>query len=282
MSGGLSLVQALEAEEPLVMVELRPPEAGLDATASMDAWIDGHHAVRRLRRSGRFVLLTDNAVGRSEEENLAHLEGNLSAESDPIGVIPFLTCKHPLEYCLWYADRAWSSGFRAITVVGGDQGGPPRCLPHAYQLRERIRSRVPDLSLGGWVNPHRDPVEQVGFLTGARDCTDFYLSQVVSEHSAPQVERFLNELELRGVGLPGAFGVFYYRSAHPYTLRQLGKFFPVPSKAVAEAFDRGVPPEELCARSLRALRKAGVRHVYLSNLSVRTAAATVEAVLQLV
>ena len=282
MSGELSLVQALEAEEPLVMVELRPPAAGLDAAASMDAWIDSHHGVGRLRRSGRFVLLTDNAVGRSEEENLAHLEGNLPGESDSLGVIPFLTCKHSLEYCLWYADRAWSSGFRAITVVGGDQGGAPRCLPHAYQLRERIRSRVPDLSLGGWVNPHRDPVEQVGFLAGAGDCTDFYLSQMVSEHSAPQVANFLNELEVRAVGLPGVFGIFYYRSAHPDTLRRLGKFFPVPSRAVAEAFDRGVPPEELCARSLRALREVGVRHVYLSNLHVRTAASTVEAVLRLV
>ena len=274
-------LEALGGDNDLVMVELRPPRAGLDGAASMDAWIDSHHAVGRLHRAGRFVLLTDDAVGQLEEENLSHLEGNLAGASGATGVIPFLTCKHPLEYCLVYAERAWARGLRAITVVGGDRAGAPRCLPHAFQLRNRIRQRVRDLSLGGWVNPHRDPVEQARFLADAEAETDFYLSQDVSDDSAGRVERFLEALATCDVRMPGVFGVFYYRSPDPGTLKQLGRYFPVPADSVRRAFRAGASPEELCARSLRALRDAGARHLYVSNLPVRSAASTLERVLRL-
>ena len=53
--------------------------------------------------------------------------------------MPFLTSKHTLDFCLSYAERAWQEGFPSLVVLGGDQSvGPPRCVTHAWQLREAI------------------------------------------------------------------------------------------------------------------------------------------------
>lgn len=274
-------IRALESPEPTVTVELRPPGAGLRGDDAMDVWIDTYHAVRRLGRDGRFVFLTDNAVGADEEENLSHLEANLAEEADPSWIVPFLTCKHTLEYCLTFAQRAWARGFRALTVLGGDRSvGPPRCLPHAYLLRERIRREIPSLGLGGWANPHRDADEQARYLADARETTDFFLTQVVSHHSASRVERLVEALDRLGVGAPGVFGVFYYRSANARTLQRLAEFFPVPARELAREFEEGATPEDVCARSLRALRAAGARNVYVSNLPARSAARTLDRILE--
>jgi len=245
----------------------------------MEAWIDMRHAVRRLAGRGRYVFLTDNAVGEGEEENLGHLEANLGGEVNFSRLVPFLTCKHPLDYCVLYAERAASRGFDALTVVGGDSTeDTPRCVPHAYLLREKLRRRVPGLALGGWVNPHRDPVEQVGYLAEEFH-GDYFLSQVVSHHDLGRVEAFLEEAARRGVTVPGAFGVFFYRSANPCTLSRLGEFFPVPAAEITAEFEAGATPEEVCARSIRALRASGARHVYLSNLGLRRAPARLERIL---
>jgi 5,10-methylenetetrahydrofolate reductase len=235
--------------------------------ASVDAWIDMYHLVRRLARQDTLILLTDNAIGQAEEENLAHLTANLAGELAPSRIIPFLTAKHSLDYIQLYAARAASHGFEALTVVGGDpSGGPPRCFPHAYLLRRWLRRRVPSLGLGGWVNPLRDPVEQVDFLLHPEFEAEFFLTQIVSHHSVDRVERFVTEARRRGVPYPGVFGVFLYRSANPRTLQQLGSFFPVPAEGVTRDFAEGLSPEEICARSIRALREVGVDKVYISNL----------------
>jgi hypothetical protein len=166
-----------------------------------------------------------------------------------------------------HASRAASRGFEAITVLGGDHtAGPPRCVPHARELRTLIRRRVPGLDLGGWANPHRPADEQVGFLLDARFEADFYLTQIVSHHSIRAVERFLAESRRRAVPYPGVFGVFLYRSANPATLAKLADFFPVPAAELTREFDSGLSPEEICAKSVRLLREAGADKVYLSNL----------------
>src|SRR3954469_661458 len=159
------LLDNLRSGRQVIAAELRPPRAELEAAASMDAWIDTYHAVRSLTRAGTFVFLTDRAVGSKEEDNLRHLVINLGADVPRSSVVPFVTCKHPIEYCLAYADRARDHGFEALVVLGGDKSvGPVRCVEHAWQLRERIRQRVPDLMLGGWANPHADAVTQVNHL----------------------------------------------------------------------------------------------------------------------
>jgi 5,10-methylenetetrahydrofolate reductase len=256
--------------EQLITVELRPPAAGLSSADSMDAWIDMHHAVRRLLADGRIVFVTDNAVGSREEENLAHLVANIGEEVGGRGVVPFLTLKHTMDYCMVYAQRAAAAGFDALTVLGGDHlVGPPRCLPHAHLLREKIRHRIPSLALGGWANPHRHAEQQAGFLHDPGAHADFFLTQIVSHHSAENVEAFVKELQRRGVEAPGVFGVFFYRSAKPATLTKLSEFFPVPAAALTREFEAGVEAEEVCARSIRALRDAGASRIYVSNLGLR-------------
>src|ERR1041385_3465231 len=124
-----SVLRRLREARPLLAVELRPPRSGMSYADSVDAWIDMYHSIRRLARQDTLIFLTDNAGGRSGEEKLAHLLGNLAGEVPPAKLVPFLTCNHPLEYLPLYAARAASHGFEALTVVGGDQsGGAPRAV----------------------------------------------------------------------------------------------------------------------------------------------------------
>ena len=274
------LVNALGAGPAVVSVELRPPRAELDAAAGMDAWIDTYHAVSGLVRSGSYVFLTDSAVGASEENNLRHLVINLGSDVPRDRVVPFLTTKHSMAFCLAYAERAWQEGFSSLVVLGGDRKiGPPRCVEHAWQLREAIREHVPDLTLGGWANPHADPIRQAGYIDDERYSAEFFLTQVVSHHDIRQVDRFQAEFARRRVTVPGVFGVFYYRSANPKTLEILKQFLPVPAEGLVKEFAEGASPDEICARTIRRLREAGVKHVYVSNLPVGKARQTLERVL---
>ena len=275
-----ALISQLRSDTRVIAAELRPPRAELQAAASRDAWIDTYHAVRSLTRTGTFVFLTDSAVGSKEEDNLRHLVINLGADVPRSSVVPFLTCKHPLDYCLAYADRARDHGFEALVVLGGDKSvGPARCVEHAWQLREEIRQRVPDLSLGGWANPHANPAAQVDHLMQDRVHAEFYLTQIVSHHSRGAVERFLAEGARRGLMLPGMFGIFYYRSANPRTLASLKDFLPVPVDELTREFAEGASPEEICARSIRALSQVGAKHFYISNLPLGRAALTLSRIL---
>jgi 5,10-methylenetetrahydrofolate reductase len=277
------LVEQLRGDKAVIAAELRPPRAELETAASMDAWIDTYHAVRGLTRAGTFVFLTDSAVGTREEDNLRHLVINLGEDVPRSHVIPFLTCKHTAEFCLAYADRAHHHGFDSLVVLGGDKHvGPPRCVEHAWQLREMIRARDEGLSLGGWANPHGTAATQVDHLLDDRVTAEFYLTQIVSHHSRPAVERLLEEAARRGLKLPGMFGVFYYRSPKPQTLRTLSQFLPVPVDELQAEFAAGATPDEVCARSIRELTASGVRHFYVSNLPINRAASTLQRILSLV
>ena len=262
----MTLAARLSEPEPLIAVELRPPRAELEQGLSMDSWMAMHRALSRLIRRDTALFLTDNAVGAREEENLHHLGCNLEEDVPKDRICPFLTAKHTLEYCLWYVDRAAAAGHSALTVLGGDRTvGAPRCLPHAYLLRQKIRQRHPDLALGGWANPYEDAGAQVRYLLDDGVTADFYLTQIVSHHDLTPVERFREVAADRGLALPGAFGVFYYRSANPQTLATLARFMRVPAAEITRDFERGLTADEICARTIRALRDLGIRHVYVSN-----------------
>jgi 5,10-methylenetetrahydrofolate reductase len=277
------LVEQLRGEQQVIAAELRPPRAELETSASMDAWIDTYHAVRGLTRAGTFVFLTDSAVGMKEEDNLRHLVINLGDGVPRSHVVPFLTCKHTAEFCLAYADRAHHHGFESLVVLGGDKHvGPPRCVEHAWQLREMIRGRDQTLSLGGWANPHSRPETQVQHLLEDRVTAEFYLTQIVSHYSRRAVEAFLDEAARRNLSLPGMFGVFYYRSAKPSTLKTLSQFLPVPLDELQKEFAEGATPDAVCARSIRELTASGVKHFYVSNLPVGKAASTLQRILSLV
>jgi 5,10-methylenetetrahydrofolate reductase len=272
-------LESLESGDLLLAAELRPPRAELASAAGMDAWIDTYHAVRSLAARDTFVFLTDSAVGVPEEDNLRHLTVNLGDDAPLRHVVPFLTSKHPLDYCLSYADRARQFGFESLVVLGGDRSvGAPRSVEHAWQLRKAIRDRGSDLVLGGWANPYRDPARQVGYLLDADFTASFYLTQIVSHHDVAPVARFLEEADRRGLALPGVFGVFYYRSANPRTLRLLGDFIPVPDEALAREFGDGATPDEVCARTIAAMYGVGARRFYISNLPLGRAHATLAAI----
>lgn len=271
-TSGALLRRELAKPGPLVSVELRPPRSELEAEKGMSAWIDLHHTLGRLTRQGLFVFLTDNAVGDAEEENLAHVGANVGDDVDLRRIVPILTSKHKLDYCLLFASRAWSQGFEALTVLGGDRTvGPPRCVPHGRDLRELIRRQIPGLALGGWANPHKDAATQASYVTAPDAMADFALTQVVSHHSLADVEALLEALERAERRVPTIFGVFFYRSANPKTLQVLNEFFPVPAEEITREFDTGRSAEEICARTIRELRRVGAEKIYVSNLGSRGA-----------
>jgi hypothetical protein len=247
----------------------------------MDAWIDMYHAVRSLARRDVRVFLTDSAVGTQEENNLRHLVTNLGRDVVRDHVIPFLTSKHSAEFCLSYAEQAWQHGFPSLVVLGGDRTvGRPRCVEHAWQLREQIRAREPRLTLGGWANPYGDIAQQVSFISDESFHAEYYLTQIASHLNIQPVERFIRETRNRGVEKPGLFGVFFYRSANPRTLAALRQFLPVPAEGLTREFGSGATPVDVCARTLRAMIDAGARHFYISNLPLDGAAAMLSEILE--
>jgi hypothetical protein len=277
----MDVLAALRSGSSVFAAELRPPRAELALAEGMDAWIDTYHAVRRLTRQGTFVFLTDSAVGAEEEDNLRHLVTNLGNDVRRERIVPFLTSKHTLDYCLSYAERARQHGFPALVVLGGDKGvGRPRSVAHAWELRKMMRDRDPSLTLGGWANPHADPEQQVDYLTDPQFHAEFYLTQVVSHHDAGKVARFISAAERRGLTAPGMFGVFFYRSANPRTLRTLQSFLPVPVEGLTQDFAAGTTPEDVCARTIRTLIDAGARHFYISNLPIGGAQHLLSAILE--
>ena len=278
----MSFLQSLQSESTVITAELRPPRAELGSIDGMDAWIDTYHAVRTLTRQDVPVFLTDSAVGTQEENNLRHLVTNLGRDIPRDRIVPFLTAKHSLEFCLSYAQQARQHGFPALVVLGGDRAiGRPRCVEHAWQLRQAIARREPQLTLGGWANPYADPIQQVGYLIDDCFTAEFYLTQVVSHLNVAPVARFVDEARTRGLDhLPGLFGVFFYRSASPRTLNLLSQFLPVPTDRLAAEFSEGATPVDICARTIRAMLDVGARHFYISNLPLRRAPSTLNAILE--
>ena len=277
----VSFLNDLRTRESVISVELRPPRAELESSAGIDAWIDLYHSIRSLTRLDVRVMLTDSAVGAQEENNLRHLVANLGEAVARTRVVPFLTSKHSIEFCMAYADQTVEHGFPSLVVLGGDKHvGRPRIVEHAWQLRQSIRARHPGLELGGWANPVAGPAQQMRFLLDPDVNADFFLTQIVSHHQAAEVGAFMEEGAARGLDLPGVYGVFYYRSANEKTLRMLNQFLPVPVEGLLREFAEGATPVDICARTIRVLRALGARHFYLSNLPHKGTAAVLKQILE--
>src|SRR3989442_9144476 len=269
----MSLLKTLnDSKGFLLSVEMCPPRMDLPLEQSVDAWIDSNRLMRRITSLGRFVFMTDGAIGRREEPNLRHVTINLGSEADRTRIIPILTTKHSLEYCLEFAQRSYTLGFTSLVVLGGDKSDDtPRCVEHAYELRRLIRQSVPGMTLGGWASPHGGR-RQVEFLLHPEYSADFYMAQIVSHYQSQSIDEFLNETLRLGVKIPGIFGVFYYRSANANTLALLSKFFPVPLEGLKKDFEVNQSPDEICALSVHALFQRGLKNVYISNLPTATGA----------
>jgi 5,10-methylenetetrahydrofolate reductase len=268
----MGLLESLQSENRLFLnVEMCPPRTDVPIEESVEAWIDSNRLMRRISRLGRYIFMTDGAIGRREEPNLRHVTINLGPEADRSHIVPILTTKHSLEYCLEFAERSYALGFTALVVLGGDKSdSEPRCVDHAYELRRLIRQRVPGLTLGGWATPHGG-VRQVEYILDPDYSADFYMAQITSHYQPAAIDQFMNEAARRGVRIPGVFGVFYYRSANAKTLDLLSKFIPVPADELRRDFESGIAPEEICARSILALLQRQAKNVYVSNLPIATA-----------
>jgi len=270
---GKQLLDRVRSATPLVAVELRPPRVAIGQ--GFEPWIDMYHAVRRLAAQDTLIFTTDNALGAAEEESLRHLATNLGADADLSRVVPFLTIKHSLDYCLQFPARALEAGHRAVVTLGGDtHDGVARCVPHTVELRRLLRDRYPGLALGGWANPRREAGWQVELLKREEAVTDFFLTQVVSHHDLAPVAAFLREAERQELKTPGLFGVFYYRSGNARTLASLGSFVPVPREGLLREFgEEGLDADQVLGRTLTALRDLGVLRYYVCNLRPQIAAA---------
>jgi len=256
----MDFLTALRNGSSVFAAELRPPRAELESAEGMDAWIDTYHAVKRLTREGTYVFLTDSAVGAAEEDNLRHLVTNLGNDVPRTRIVPFMTTKHTQDYCLSYAERARQNGFPALVVLGGDKAvGAPRCVEHAWQLRQLLRRQDPSLALGGWANPHANAARQVDYLLDPNFTAEFYLTQVVSHHDLPTVSAFLEATRRRAADLPGVYGVFYYRSANPKTLALLSDFLAgLPTRGASAGPDPAIPARmALLEQILEALPASG-------------------------
>lgn len=270
----MSLLASLSSNRFRLHVEMCPPRIDLPLDQSLDAWIDSNRLMRKITSLGRLVFMTDGAIGRREEPNLRHVTINLGADSDRSRIVPILTTKHSLDYCLGFAERCYTLGFTSLVVLGGDKSDKvPRCVEHAYELRRMIRQRVQGMTLGGWANPHGGK-RQVELMLDPEYSADFYLAQIVSHYQARALQEFVNETVRLGVKIPGIFGVFYYRSANTRTFELLSNFLPVPIEDLQRDFAAKIHPEEICARSVVAVLQSGIKNVYISNLPMPTATQT--------
>ena len=90
---------------------------------------------------------------------------------------------------------------------------------------------------------------------------------------------FLELIGRSGIEIPGIFGVFYYRSARKSSLDTLRRFFPVPVREIEKEFEvEELRADDVCARTIRKLRRLGVRRFYVSNLPVADAAARLQTI----
>ena len=110
-------------------------------------------------------------------------------------------------------------------------------------------------------------------LKQTESTTDFVLTQVVSHHDLKPLENFIAEASRQALTTPLLVGVFYYRSGRPKTLEALSAFMPVPTEGLMREFgEKGCHADEVCARTIRAVRALGQPHVYLCNLAPAGAA----------
>src|SRR5258708_2983067 len=118
----MSLLSALNSEKRyLINVDMCPPRMDLPMEQGVDAWIDSNRLMRKIAALRRFIFMTDGAIGRREEPNLRHVTINVGAEVDRSHIVPILTTKHSLDYCLEFAERSYGLGFTSMVILGGDK-----------------------------------------------------------------------------------------------------------------------------------------------------------------
>ncbi len=226
-------------------------------------------------------MVTDSAVGAQEENNLRHLVTNLGPDVPRQSVVPFLTTKHSIDFCLGYADQVVQHGFPGARRARRRQTRGPRARGRARVAAAPAHSRraIPSCrSAAGPTRPATRPVRWPSWARASSPPTSTSRRSCRIIASATSTG-FLREADRQGVTAPGMFGVFYYRSAKTSTLQTLSQFLPVPVDELSAEFAAGATPVDVCARSIRELMALGVRHFYVSNLPLVKTAAVLHAIL---
>ena len=154
-------------------------------------------------------------------------------------------------------------------MVGGRsvRPGRPAAFPHAYQLRRWIRERMPSLDLGGWVNPLRDPAQQVDFLLDPGFEAEFYLTQIVSHHHLEQVEALPRRGPPARRALSGRVRRLHLSERQPEDAGAAGQVLPGAGGGDHSRLrGRAIAGGDLRPHACAALREIGVEKVYVSNL----------------
>jgi hypothetical protein len=281
MASAPPLLEALRGTTGIVAAELRPPLAELATADGMEAWIDTYHAVRRLTRSGTYVFLTDSAVGTSEEDNLRHLIANVGTDVARERIVPFLTAKHTRHYCESYAERAAQHGFPALVVLGGDRAS---ACPAASSTRGSCgrssaagcrscagRLGQPERRRGGAGRLPARPHLPRPSSTSRRSCR----TMPCAGGAVPR------ELQRAGVDAAGHVRRVLLPQRQPAHARDARAVPARAGRGAARRVRAGRQPQEVCARTLRALRALGARHFYISNLPLARADRILAEILEL-
>ena len=190
--------------------------------------------------------------------------------------------KHSLEYCLSYAERAQQSGFPALVVLGGDKASAsPRRSSTPGSCGSSFGNAIRRSILGGWANPHARCRAAGGLPDHAR-VSGGVLSDAGREppprrngrrgSSWPPSRRGVRCRECSASSITGA------RIRGRW--RRWEGLFRCPPKGCRASSRPARPPEEICARTIRALLDAGARHFYISNLPIGRAQQVLASVLE--
>ena len=257
--------RALSRAERLLLIQALRPNSALDVHATRRAAVGpSRHSRRAPAPPGRarsvgehgrldrylprgpepdarrhFVFLTDSAVGSKEEDNLRHLVINLGSDVPRSKVVPFLTCKHTMDYCLAYADRAQQHGFSHSSSSAATRTSGIR---DAWSMRGSCVRPSGAISLAA---PRRlgesacRRVTQVESPAGRPRTAEFYLTQIVSHHSRPEVEALLERS-----GAPRPDDSRHVRRVllsvgEPEDTQALRGFLPVPAEELTAEFGDG-------------------------------------------
>ena len=167
-------------------------------------------------------------------------------------------------------------------MLGGDTSVGPATLRRAWvALRQAIRRRQPELELGGWVNPHKNPRLQVEYLLESTATADFFLTQVVSHHDLGALESFLYEARRQDLTVPGTVRDLLLPERQPSDPRYPGSVPAGSPPGLTEDFAGGATAPEVCGLTVRALWNLGIHNIYISNLPVYGAPAVLKEVLRL-
>ena len=198
-----TLLQDLQAESSVITAELRPRAP---SSPPPRAWMRGLTRSRGQEPDpGQHVRLSHRqrrrTQGRRQPQTSRHQPRN---DVPRARIAPFLTTKHPLEYCLAYADRASQHGFESLSCSAATRASVRRgasSMPGSFASTSApsagSRTRWLGQPARGSLGASRSPPRR------ARD------RRVLSDadrlhYSRPQVERFLDEAGRRSLTLPGS------------------------------------------------------------------------------